>query len=250
MFRPRVIPVLLLRGNALVKTKRFVGGTYIGDPINAVRIFNDLKADELVFLDIMASKENRTVSLDFVKKVGEESNMPFAVGGGIHTLEDIRSIMGAGAEKVVLNTHAASNPTFVEEAAHAFGSSTIVVCIDVKKNFVGQRRTWILGGTKSTGYSPEEFAQKMERRGAGEIVIQSISRDGMMNGYDIDLIKTISDSVTIPVIALGGAGSAQDLRLAHAEGHATGLAAGSLFLFHGPKRGVLINYPERSEIGL
>ena len=248
MFRPRVIPVLLLRGNALVKTRKFGDGAYIGDPINAVRIFNDLRADELVFLDIMASKENRTVSLDFVRKVGEESNMPFAAGGGIRTLKDIHNIMSAGAEKVILNTHAALNPNFVEEAANAFGSSTIVVCIDVKKNFVGQRRTWVLGGTKSTGHSPEEFARQMEQRGAGEIIVQSISRDGMMNGYDIDLIKAISDSVTIPVIALGGAGSAQHLREAHVEGHATGLAAGSLFVFQGPKRGVLINYPERSEI--
>lgn len=248
MFRPRVIPVLLLRGDALVKTRKFGSDRYIGDPINAVRIFNDLKADELVFLDIMASRQNRTVSLDFVKKVGEESNMPFAVGGGIRTLEDIRAILGAGAEKVVLNTYAASNPDLVEQAARAFGSSTIVVCIDVKKNLLGRPRTWIFGGTKSTGHSPEAFARLVEDKGAGEIIIQSISRDGMMEGYDIDLIREVSDSVAIPVIALGGAGSPDHLRLAHVEGHAAGLAAGSLFVFHGPRRGVLINYPERSEV--
>jgi len=250
MFRPRVIPVLLLKGNALVKTRRFGDPKYIGDPINAVRIFNDLKADELVFLDIMASKEKRTVSVDFVRKVGEESNMPFSVGGGIRTLEDIRAVMGAGAEKVVLNTHAASNPNLVEKAAAAFGSSTIVVGIDVKKDLLGRLRTWILGGTRSTGHSPEDYARQMERKGAGEIIVQSISRDGMMEGYDIDLIRRIADSVTIPVIALGGAGTSDHLRQAHVEGHATGLAAGSLFVFQGPRRGVLINYPERSELGL
>lgn len=249
MFRPRVIPVLLLRGNALVKTRRFRSPTYIGDPINAVRIFNELKADELVFLDILASREGRTVSLDFVRKVGEESDMPFSVGGGIRTLEDIRGVMGAGAEKVVLNTHAASNPALVEEAAGKFGSSTIVVCIDVKKNLLGQLRTWTMGGTRSTGRTPEEYAREMERRGAGEIIVQSISRDGVMEGYDIETIRRIADSVTVPVVALGGAGTSDHLRQAHVEGHATGLAAGSLFVFQGPRRGVLINYPERSEFG-
>jgi cyclase len=250
MFRPRVIPVLLLRGNALVKTRTFGAHIYIGDPINAVRIFNDLRADELVFLDITASRERRTISLDFVRKVGEESNMPFAVGGGIRTLEDIRGVLGAGAEKVVINTHAVADPNLIEHAAQAFGSSTIVVCIDVKKNLFGQPRTWIYGGTKSTGHSPTDLARLMEQHGAGEIIIQSISRDGMMEGYDIELIRTIADSVSIPVVALGGAGSLEHLRQAHLEGRATGLAAGSLFVFQGPKRGVLINYPERTELGL
>lgn len=250
MFRPRVIPVLLLRDTALVKTRKFDKETYIGDPINAVRIFNDLKADELVFLDILASRQKRTISLDFVRRVGEESNMPFAVGGGIRTLENIRGILGAGAEKVVLNTYAALNADLVEDAALAFGSSSVVVCIDVKKDILGRERTWTFGGRKSTGQSPEEAAGQMEKKGAGEIIVQSISRDGMMEGYDLDLIRRISDSVAIPVVALGGAGSSDHLRQAHVLGHATGLAAGSLFVFHGPRRGVLINYPERSEIGL
>jgi len=250
MFRPRVIPVLLLQGTALVKTRRFGAPVYLGDPINAVRIFNDLKADELVFLDIMASKNGRMVSLDFVRKVGEESNMPFSVGGGIRTVDDIRGVMGAGAEKVVLNTHAALNPSLVEAAANAFGSSTIVVCIDVKKDILGRWRTWILGGTKSTGHSPEEYARLMEQQGAGEIIVQSIARDGVMEGYDLNLIRRIADSISVPVIALGGAGSPEHLRQGYLEGHATGLAAGSLFVFQGPKRGVLINYPERSELRL
>lgn len=241
---------MLLRGNALVKTRKFRAPTYIGDPINAVRIFNELKADELVFLDILASKEKRRISLDFVRKVGEESNMPFAVGGGIATLDDIRSVMVAGAEKVVLNSHAAQDPNLVEQAARAFGSSTIVVCIDVKKDFLGRPRAWSFGGTRSTGQSPKEFARLMEQRGAGELIVQSIVRDGEMEGYDIELIRTIADAVTIPVVALGGAGSLEHLRLARLEGHATGLAAGSMFVFQGLKRGVLINYPERLELGL
>jgi len=250
MFRPRIIPVLLLRGNALVKTRRFGKHKYIGDPINAVRIFNDLKADELVFLDILASRQNRTIALSFVKDVGEEANMPFAVGGGVRTLGDIQGILGAGAEKVVLNTAAVANPELIEDAADAFGSSSISVCMDVKKDLLGRPRTWIVGGTKSSGHTPLAFARLAEERGAGELIVQAIPRDGMMEGYDIDLIKSISEAVTIPVVALGGAGSLEHLRQAYGQGHATGLAAGSLFVFHGPKRGVLINYPDPSELRL
>lgn len=250
MLRPRVIPVLLLRGNSLVKTRKFGAPRYIGDPVNAVRIFNDLRADELVFLDILASREKRTVSLDFVRRIGEEANMPFAVGGGIGSVHDVHGIIGAGAEKVVLNTRAALDPDLVRSAADAFGSSTVVVCMDVKKNVLGQLRTWTHGGGRSTGRTPLDFAQEMAERGAGEIIVQSISRDGTMEGYDLDLIRTVADAVPIPVVALGGAGSMEHLRQAHVEGHATGLAAGSLFVYHGAKHGVLINYPERAEMRL
>jgi cyclase len=250
MFRPRVIPVLLLRGSALVKTRGFSAPTYIGDPINAVRIFNDLKADELVFLDILASREGRTVSLEFVRNVGEEADMPFAVGGGIGTVGDMRAILGAGAEKVVLNTHAALDPRLIRDAAGAFGSSTIVVCMDVKKDLLGRSRVWTHGGTRATKHTPEDYAMLVERSGAGEIIVQSIPRDGAMDGYDLDLTRRISESVTIPVVALGGAGSLEHLRQAYRDAHASGLAAGSLFVFQGPRRGVLINYPERSETGL
>lgn len=248
MFRPRIIPVLLLKPPALVKSIQFKNHKYIGDPINAVRIFNDLKADELVFLDIEASKENRLISLDFVKNVGEEANMPFGVGGGIKTLADIRSVIGSGAEKAIINTRAAENPEFIKQATDEFGSSTIVVCIDVKKKFLKGERTWILGGTKSTAYAPLDFAKLMEDKGAGELIIQSIEKDGMMNGYDIDLIKTIAMAVSIPVVALGGAGRKEDLTDAYKKGYANGLAAGSLFVYQGTKRGVLINYPEKNEL--
>lgn len=248
MFRPRIIPVLLLKDLALVKSVGFKNFKYIGDPINAVKIFNDLKADELVFLDITASKENRLISLDFVKDVGEEANMPFAVGGGIRSIEDIRKIISAGAEKVVINSYAAENPDFIKEASDTFGSSTIVVCIDVKKKLFGGLQTWTLNGSKSTKFSPVEFARLMEEKGAGEVIIQSIEKDGTMEGYDLDLIKSISESVNIPVVALGGAGKLIHLEEGYQKGFANGLAAGSLFVYQGSKRGVLINYPSKSEI--
>lgn len=247
MFRPRIIPVLLLKNQGLVKSTAFKEHRYIGDPINAVKIFNDQKADELVFLDILASKEKRTISLDFVKNVGEEANMPFAVGGGIQTLEHIRAIIGAGAEKVIINSFAASNPEFIKQASDTFGSSTIAVCMDVKKKFLSKNTTWMLNGTKATGYSPEEFAMLMEKNGAGEIIVQSIERDGMMNGYDISLIKNIAEAVSIPVIALGGAGNIDHMKEAGSLAFANGLAAGSMFVYHGSRKGILINYLSAAE---
>lgn len=248
MFRPRTIPVLLLKNNGLVKGIQFKHHKYIGDPINAVRIYNDLKADEIVFLDTQASIENRTITMDFIKDVGEEANMPFAVGGGIKTLEQIQEIIAAGAEKVIINTHAVKHPDFIQKAASRFGSSTIVVCMDVKKKTFGGLRVYSHSGTKSSKYTPVEFAKLMQDMGAGEIIVQSIDKDGMMEGYDVNLIKSISEKVTIPVVALGGAGSFSDLENAYQKGFATGLAAGSIFVFQGKKRGVLINYPLRSEI--
>jgi cyclase len=250
MFRPRIIPVLLLKDRVLVKSIGFKNHKYIGDPINAVRIFNDLKADELVFLDIQASKKNRLISLDFVRDVGEEARMPFAVGGGIKSLGDIRAILRAGAEKVVLNTSAGHNPDFVKKASDAFGSSTVVVCIDVKKKILKSQRTWTFGGSKSTGFDPVAFAQLMEKNGAGELIIQSIDRDGTMAGYDIDLIRSVSTSVSVPVVALGGAGEIEHLKEAFQNGHANALAAGSLFVYKGKRRGVLINYPDKSELNM
>lgn len=248
MFRPRVIPVLLLKNQGLVKSIAFKNHRYIGDPINAVKIFNDLKADELVFLDILATKEKRTISLEFVKNVGEEANMPFAVGGGITTLEQIQDIIAAGAEKVVINTKAVIDPDFIRYASESFGSSTIVVCIDVKKKFLGKEQTWILNGSKPTGIGPVEFAQQIEERGAGEIIIQSIERDGTMQGYDIALIRKISEAVKIPVIALGGAGNTNHMKQAYKEAYVNGLAAGSMFVYHGSRNAVLVNYPDKTNL--
>ncbi|MEP6705827.1 MAG: AglZ/HisF2 family acetamidino modification protein [Acidobacteriota bacterium] len=248
MFRPRIIPVLLLKDQALVKSVRFRNHKYIGDPINAVRIFNELKADELVFLDIDASRMGRLISTEFLRKVGDEASMPFSVGGGIRSMEDIKQILSAGAEKVVINTQAGSDPEFIKTASDAFGSSTIVVCIDVKKKLFSGERAWILSGSKSTRFTPLEFAGLMEQNGAGELIIQSIERDGAMTGYDIDLIRSISAAVNVPVVALGGAGKKEDLFEAYREGRASALAAGSMFVYQDNRRGVLINYPEKKEL--
>lgn len=248
MFRPRVIPVLLLKNLGLVKSVKFKSHRYMGDPINAVKIFNDLKADELVFLDILASKEDRKISLDFVRNVGDEANMPFAVGGGIRTIQDIKDIINAGAEKVIINSYSVENQNFIREAANEFGSSTIVVSIDVKKKFFGNRQVFIYGGKKATGLDPIDFAKRMEEKGAGEIIINSIEKDGLMDGYDIELIHKVSDAVTIPVVAVGGAGQFSDLREVVKNGHASAVAAGSLFIYHGPRKAVLINYPDQKEL--
>jgi len=248
MFRPRIIPVLLLKDKGLVKSIKFKHHRYIGDPINAVKIFNDLKADELAFLDISASREGRSISLDFVRKVGEEANMPFAVGGGISNIKQIQEIIGAGAEKIIVNSSAVNNPIFINEACNTFGSSTISVCIDIKKSFWGKELVWTLGGSKASKYNPIEFAKHMEDQGVGEIIIQSIERDGMMSGYDIDLIKSISKEVSIPIVALGGAGNIEHMRQAFKEAFAYGLAAGSMFVYHGARKGILINYPDKKEL--
>lgn len=248
MFRPRIIPVLLLKDQVLVKTTRFINPKYIGDPINAVKIFNDLKADELVFLDISATREQRCISVDFVREVGEEANMPFAVGGGITTIEQIRTLISAGAEKVIIGSKAAQDKDFIRNASDTFGASTIVACMDVKKKFLGSEHASIVNGTKSTGLNPVEYAIEIQKQGAGEIIVQSIDHDGCMNGYYLDLIAKVSAAVTIPVVALGGAGNLQHMRDAYHQAHATALAAGSMFVFYGPNKAVLINYPTKEEI--
>jgi cyclase len=248
MFRPRVIPILLLKGMGLVKSVQFKNYRYIGDPINAVKIFNDLKADELVFLDILASKEKRTISLDFVRNVGDEANMPFAVGGGIRTVQQIKEIINAGAEKVIINTYSVEDPDFIKRASDEFGSSTIVVSIDVKRKLFGKKQVYILGGSKATNINPVDFAKIVESKGAGEIIINSIDKDGTMSGYDLDLIKDVSSSVTIPVVAAGGAGNYNDFTKAVNESYASAVAAGSIFVYHGPRKAVLINYPSVVEL--
>jgi cyclase len=248
MYRPRIIPVLLLGKNGLVKSTSFSNYKYIGDPLNAVQIFNDFHADELIFLDIYATRQNRTIPLDLIKNVGEEAHMPFAVGGGIKTIKDIRDIINAGAERIVVNTAAGLNPDFINEAAGNFGSSTIAVSIDVKNDFWGNEKVWIKNGSKALPYTPVAFAQLMEEKGCGEIIIHAVKRDGMMTGYDIDLIKKISEAVKIPVVALGGAGCLQHMQAAYKGGYANGLAAGSMFVYQGLNQGVLLNYPQTKNL--
>ncbi len=248
MFRPRIIPCLLLKDKGLVKTIQFKRPTYVGDPINAVKIFNDLETDELIFLDITATQEDRLVPLDVVQKIGDEAFMPFAVGGGVRTVEDMRCILMAGAEKVVLNSAAVLTPNLIRKAADMFGSQSIIVSIDVMKNLFGKNVVCIKDGKEKTKLDPVTHAIRITELGAGEIIINSIDRDGMQAGYDLDLVRSVSQAVKIPVIALGGGGSESHLVEAIREGRASAAAAGSLFVFHGSRRAVLINYPDQQEL--
>jgi len=250
MFIPRIIPVLLLKGKGLVKTIKFnkKTATYIGDPINAVRIFNDMEADELVFLDILASLENRSVSVETVKDIGDEAFMPFAVGGGIKTVDQIKELINAGAEKVVLNTSAIETPELITLASGLFGNQSIIVSIDVKKNRWGKYKIYSHCGSKETKLDPVEYARQVALLGAGEIMINSIDRDGTMEGYDLEIIQKLADAVSIPLIACGGASKLIDFNGAVKTGNASAVAAGSIFVFHGPRRAVLINYPTKEEM--
>jgi cyclase len=246
MYRPRIIPVLLLQDNSLVKTTGFTSPHYLGDPINAVHLYNEMKADELIFLDISATSQHRTISLEFVRTVGEEANMPFGVGGGIRSLEDIRSILSVGAERVVLGSVALERPEFVREASQAFGSSTICVCLDIFLNFWKKYVLYYGNGKKKHRMHPVAFATLMEEMGAGEIIVQSINRDGTRTGYDVHITHEINKAVSIPVTALGGAGSIQHMKELYDTTQLSGIAAGSLFVYQGSRKGVLINYPDRS----
>jgi len=239
---------LLLRNNGLVKTVKFKESTYIGDPINTVKIFNEKEVDELFFLDIDATKLKKEPPYELIQNIASECFMPFAYGGGIHSLQQIERIIKSGAEKVIINTHAFLEKSFLAEAVHQFGSSTIAISIDVKKEFLKGNIVYINGGSQRTGMSPVDYAKRIENEGAGEILINSIDRDGVMEGYDIELIKDISGSIKIPVIACGGAGKLTDFNQAVKQGGASAVAAGSFFVFHGKRRAILITYPSYSEI--
>jgi imidazole glycerol-phosphate synthase subunit HisF len=244
----RIIPCLLLRNNGLVKTVKFRDSTYIGDPINTVKIFNEKEVDEIFFLDIDATKLKKEPPYELIQNIASECFMPFAYGGGIHSLQQIERIIKSGSEKVIINTRAYLDKDFLREAVRQFGSSTIAVSIDVKREFLKGNIVYIDGGTKSTGANPVEYAKRIEGDGAGEILINSIDRDGIMEGYDIELIKSVSGSIRIPIIACGGAGKLNDFSLAIKQGGASAVAAGSFFVFHGKRRAVLITYPSYSEI--
>lgn len=246
MIQPRLIPVLLLRNNGLVKSIQFKDHHYIGDPINAVRIFNEFMADEFFLLDIDATKEKRTLKPEIVRRIGEEANMPLAAGGGIKTLEDIRLIIEAGAERVVINSAAGRDTNFIKMACDRFGASSIVVCIDVKRNQHSMERVFIENGEIELPYTVTDYAKMMEDNGVGEIVVQSIDNDGSMCGYDLPLLKKVSEAVTIPIVALGGAGSLEDMKDAVEKIPLNGLAAGSFFVYLNRRGNVLINYPEKS----
>jgi len=248
MIRPRVIPALLLQGQGLVKTVKFKNPVYLGDPINIVRIFNDKEVDELVFLDITATIENRPPAFDMLANITSECFMPLGYGGGIRSMDDVRKLLSLGIEKTILNTPAVENPTLVRAAADYAGSQAVVISMDVKKNFLGKYEVFTRSGKKGTGLDPVKYAIEMEKQGAGELFVNSMDRDGMMQGYDVELIRRVADAVSIPVVACGGAGKLQDLADVINLGGASAAAAGSLFVFQGPLRGVLISYPSRADL--
>lgn len=248
MLMTRVMPCLLLKDGALVKTVKFKDPGYIGDPINAVRIYNEKEVDELIFLDITATIEKRKPPYKVLSEIASECFMPVTYGGGVQDVETIRQILSLGVEKVAINSHAVINPDFVRAAADKFGSSTIVVSIDVRKKLFGRYEVFIHGGRKSAGLDPVQFAVKMEQMGAGEILLNSVDRDGTQEGYDVELLKSVTGAVGIPVIACGGAGKIEDFRAAVKEGGASACAAGSMVVYFGRNRAVLITFPEREKL--
>lgn len=248
MLLPRVIPCLLLKGQGLVKGVQFKNHRYIGDPINAVQIFNTMEVDELLFLDILATQENRIPDLALVQKIADQCLMPFGVGGGIQNVGQIRDILKAGAEKVCLNTYALENPQLIKEASEIFGRQSIVVSIDIKKSLLGAYHVFTRCGTRLFSKDLIKTIEMVESQGAGEILLNNIDRDGTMNGYDLEGVKKIAQNIKIPLITIGGAGSIHDLEEGIKIGHASAVAAGSLFVFHGPRRAVLINYPDQDEL--
>jgi imidazole glycerol-phosphate synthase subunit HisF len=247
MMLKRVIPVLLLMDKALYKPVKFDKPVYIGDPLNAVKIFNEKEVDELIVLDILATKQKSEPDYGFIEQLAGECFMPLTYGGGINNIEQIRRLNACGIEKVCINSMAADRPAFIEEAAKAFGSSTIVISVDVKKDLFGKYKVYIHNGRKNTGLLVNDHVRRMEDLGAGEIVITSIDREGTYKGLDLQLIQQVSALVHIPVIGHGGANSLENMGEAMKVG-ASAVAAGSLFVYKGPHKAVLINYPKREEL--
>lgn len=248
MLATRVIPCLLLRQRGLVKTIRFDKPIYIGDPINAVKIFNEKEVDELIFLDTEASRNKREPNYDLVTELATECFMPFAYGGGINTIEQIRKILKLGVEKVIINKGALNDLAFVKQAVNEFGSSTIIVAIDVKRDFFNRIKVYDHTKGRVTSKDPVTYAKEVEQAGAGELFLNNVDRDGTFEGYDLTLIKKIVELVSIPVIVCGGAASLNDFKTVVKETGASAVSAGSYFVFQGPHRAVLISYPKYHEL--
>ncbi len=243
----RYIPVLLLKDGGLYKTRKFGKETYLGDPVNTIKIFNDKLVDELVFLDIAAARRRSEPNIEMLKEIAGECFMPLAYGGGITSVDQVREILAIGFEKIVVNSAAWTDPDLVPTLARVFGSSTVVGSIDVKKNWMGREKVYIHGGGKAIVMGVVEWARELEQRGVGEIMINSIDKDGEMTGYDLDLIKRVADAVSVPVIAAGGACDRDDLKAAVTDAGASAAAAGAMFVFQGKHRAVLISYPGSKE---
>jgi cyclase len=248
MLLPRITPCLLVHKKGLVKTVKFKDPKYVGDPINAVKIFNEKEVDELIVIDIDATANNREPDFELIKNLALESRMPLCYGGGVTTVEQARKIISLGAEKVAISAKAISNPEIIPLIARAIGTQSVVVVLDVqKKGLFGKYELVTHNATKSTGKNPVEFAKKMESLGVGEILVNSVDKDGEMKGYDLQLIEQIRSAVNVPLTVLGGAGSLDDIKNVINKFGVIGVAAGSLFVFKGKYRAVLINYPNREE---
>jgi imidazole glycerol-phosphate synthase subunit HisF len=248
MLRSRIIPCLLVHNKGLVKTVKFKNSKYVGDPINAVKIFNEKEVDELIVLDIDATKENRGPNLKMIKSLADECRMPFCYGGGITTVEQAKKIISLGAEKVALSYSALNNISLCQEIGDIIGNQSVVVVLDIKKKkLFGGYEIYTHNGTKKSKWKLDDFISKLEEIGIGEIVINSIDNDGVMQGYDLPLIKSIREKCSMPITAIGGAGSIQHIKDLISEFKIIGASAGSLFVFKGKYKAVLISYPNREE---
>ena len=247
MLRTRVIPILLLKDSGLYKGVQFKDHRYVGDPINVVKIFNEKEVDELVFLDISAT-ENQSINYELIADISAETFMPFAYGGGISQIEQVEKLFRLGVEKVIINSAAYYTPELIAQASKLAGSQSIVVAIDVKKNFIGRYEVFVNNGKSRTKQNPVEYAKRMQDLGAGELIVTSINHEGMGGGYDIDLLQKILSEVDIPVVASGGAGSIDDFAEAVTKAGVSAVSAGSVFIFHGKHRAVLMTYPSYEKL--
>ncbi len=248
MLRTRVIPCLLLRRESLVKTVKFHKFGYIGDPLNTCRIFNELEVDELAFLDITASKENRGPNLSFLQEISNECFMPLSYGGGLRDIQTAEQIFRIGFEKVVLNSFPFDKPLIIQDLAKVFGSQAIIIAVDVRRSFFGKYEVWSRSGTVNQKKSPVEWARQVEGLGAGEILLTSIDKEGTWGGFDLQLLRMVVDAVSIPVIAHGGAGSVEHIGQAVRTGHASAVALGSMVVYQGKDLGVLVNFPDKQQL--
>ena len=248
MLKTRVIPCLLLKDGGLVKTIRFSDPKYVGDPINTIKIFNDKEVDELMLLDITASRERKGPAFSTIAQIASECFMPLCYGGGVTSLEQAKRIVGLGAEKIAINHAAISRPTIIREIADALGSQAVVLSVNVKKNWRGKYRVLDSGTGKLTDLDPVDHADQLVAMGAGEVLVNDVDRDGTQQGYNLNLIRLFTDRLSVPVIACGGAWTTDHFRAVVKESGASAVAAGSMFVFQGPHRAVLVSYPPYAEL--
>jgi cyclase len=248
MLKTRIIPCLLLHDGGLVKTEKFKKPKYVGDPINAVRLYNDMEVDELIFLDIDASKQKRQPDFAVIKDLATECFMPFAYGGGIQNIEQIERILSIGVEKVIINNACLENLKLIEETAKHFGSSTIIVAIDIKKELFGPYKIFNHVKNKNTNLNPLDYAVRIAEAGAGEIFVNNVDREGTYSGFDIEILSQLNQKVSCPLIACGGAASLEDMKKAVSLTGVSAVAAGSVFVYQGPHRAVLISYPAQKQL--